>query len=220
MVSTSDQYIINSGRHTIDIPKTQQWHKDTTKTPQNTPKTHKYIYKNEIPVGSWCQNDVVLTSMRRNHVASTLIRRHFRTKCPLGCYCYSIYYDYFWQISLRQFVEVRGGHIQRHMETHKDSTKTHKNAQKKSNIRPVEWLLKEFCFNHFWQANSLCLPTTCNKCNTNISLPKWCKKITHISQHDYDVICCYGNILKFQFKTWIWKLIQWYITWSILYKIY
>ena len=24
--------------------------------------------------------------MRRNHVASTLIRRHFGTKCPLGCF--------------------------------------------------------------------------------------------------------------------------------------
>ena len=28
----------------------------------------------EIPAGIWCKNDVVLT----------LIRRHFRTKCPLG----------------------------------------------------------------------------------------------------------------------------------------
>ena len=37
-----------------------------------------------IPVGIWCQNDVVSTSMRRDHVASTLIRRHFNTKCPLG----------------------------------------------------------------------------------------------------------------------------------------
>ena len=37
-----------------------------------------------FPAGIWCQNDVVSTSMRRNHVASTLIRRHFRTKCPLG----------------------------------------------------------------------------------------------------------------------------------------
>ena len=36
------------------------------------------------PVGIWCQNDVVSTSMRRDHVASTLIRRHFHTKCPLG----------------------------------------------------------------------------------------------------------------------------------------
>ena len=27
---------------------------------------------------------VVLTSMRRDHVASTSIRRHFGTKCPLG----------------------------------------------------------------------------------------------------------------------------------------
>ena len=42
------------------------------------------------PAGIWCQNDVVSTSMRRNYVASTLIRRHFRTKCPLGrvvCEC-------------------------------------------------------------------------------------------------------------------------------------
>ena len=37
-----------------------------------------------IPAGIWCQNDVVLTSMRRDDVASTLIRRHFHTKCPLG----------------------------------------------------------------------------------------------------------------------------------------
>ena len=36
------------------------------------------------PAGIWCQNDVVSTSVRRNHVASTLIRRHFRTKCSLG----------------------------------------------------------------------------------------------------------------------------------------
>ena len=48
-----------------------------------------------FPAGIWCQNDVVTTSMRRHHVASTLIRRHFGTKCPLGyvmlCYvmlCY------------------------------------------------------------------------------------------------------------------------------------
>ena len=36
------------------------------------------------PAGIWCENDVVLTSMRRDYVASTLIRRHFDTKCPLG----------------------------------------------------------------------------------------------------------------------------------------
>ena len=36
------------------------------------------------PVGIWCQNDVVLMSTRRHHVTSTLIRRHFGTKCPLG----------------------------------------------------------------------------------------------------------------------------------------
>ena len=36
------------------------------------------------PVGIWCQNDVISTSMRRNHVASTLIRRHLYVMCPLG----------------------------------------------------------------------------------------------------------------------------------------
>ena len=38
------------------------------------------------PAGIWCKNDVVLTLMRRDDVASTLIRRHFRTKCPLGTF--------------------------------------------------------------------------------------------------------------------------------------
>ena len=37
-----------------------------------------------FPAGIWCKNDVVLTSMRRHYVASTLTRRHFDTKCPLG----------------------------------------------------------------------------------------------------------------------------------------
>ena len=36
-----------------------------------------------IPVSIWCQNDVS-TSMRRHHVASTLIRRHFYVTCPQG----------------------------------------------------------------------------------------------------------------------------------------
>ena len=38
-----------------------------------------------VPVGIRCQNDVVSTSMRRHHVASPLIRRHFHVMCPLGC---------------------------------------------------------------------------------------------------------------------------------------
>ena len=42
--------------------------------------------KGSYPAGIWCKNDVVLTSMRRDDVASTLIRRHFRTKCPLGTF--------------------------------------------------------------------------------------------------------------------------------------
>ena len=37
-----------------------------------------------IPAGIWWQNDVVSTSMRRDDVASTLIWRHFGTKCPRG----------------------------------------------------------------------------------------------------------------------------------------
>ena len=36
------------------------------------------------PAGIWCQNEVVSTSMRRDHVASTLTRRHFYVMCPLG----------------------------------------------------------------------------------------------------------------------------------------
>ena len=43
-----------------------------------------YIFRGSNPAGIWCENDVVLTSMRRDYVASTLIRRHFGTKCPLG----------------------------------------------------------------------------------------------------------------------------------------
>ena len=39
-----------------------------------------------LPAGIWCENDVVSTSMRRDYVASTLIRRHFDTKCPLGSF--------------------------------------------------------------------------------------------------------------------------------------
>ena len=43
--------------------------------------THQSLY---IPAGTQHQNDVVSTSMRRDHVASTLIRRHFNVVCPLG----------------------------------------------------------------------------------------------------------------------------------------
>ena len=38
------------------------------------------------PAGTQHQNDVASTSMRRDHVASTLIRRHFNVMCPLGMY--------------------------------------------------------------------------------------------------------------------------------------
>ena len=36
------------------------------------------------PNGHMTKNDVVLTSMRRDYVASTSIQRHFGTKCPMG----------------------------------------------------------------------------------------------------------------------------------------
>ena len=36
------------------------------------------------PADIWWENDVVLTSMRRDQVASMLIQRHFGTKWPLG----------------------------------------------------------------------------------------------------------------------------------------
>ena len=39
-----------------------------------------------FPAGIWCQNDVVSTSMRRYHVASTLPLRHFHVMCALGNY--------------------------------------------------------------------------------------------------------------------------------------
>ena len=37
-----------------------------------------------FPVGIWCKNDDVSTSMRRHHVASTSIQRHFYVMGPLG----------------------------------------------------------------------------------------------------------------------------------------
>ena len=49
-----------------------------------TEKSSSVVMEGNYPVGIWCQNDVVSTSMRRDHVASTLIRRHFNTKYPLG----------------------------------------------------------------------------------------------------------------------------------------
>ena len=47
-------------------------------------ETLTFTFFNTYPADIWCENDAVLTSMRRDHVASTLIQRHFGTKCPLG----------------------------------------------------------------------------------------------------------------------------------------
>ena len=41
---------------------------------------------NTVPVGIWCQNDVIATLMRRDDVASTLIGRHFYVICQLEYY--------------------------------------------------------------------------------------------------------------------------------------
>ena len=41
-------------------------------------------------MGTQRENDVVLTSMRRDDVAATLIQRHFGTKCPLGSFWHTI----------------------------------------------------------------------------------------------------------------------------------
>ena len=45
------------------------------------------LIRSAIPAGKQHQNDVVSTSMRRDHVASTLIRRHYNVMCPLGWAC-------------------------------------------------------------------------------------------------------------------------------------
>ena len=47
-------------------------------------REHLRTDRSSNPVGIGCQTDVVLTSMRRNYVASTLIRRHFYVMCLLG----------------------------------------------------------------------------------------------------------------------------------------
>ena len=41
-------------------------------------------FSQTVPAGIWCENDVGSMSMRHDDVASTLIRCHFGTKCPLG----------------------------------------------------------------------------------------------------------------------------------------
>ena len=44
----------------------------------------RYVVSKEFPAGTWRKNYVVLTSIWRDYVASTSIRRHFGTKGPLG----------------------------------------------------------------------------------------------------------------------------------------
>ena len=50
---------------------------------------YMHLLHRSDPAGTQHQNDVVSTSMRRDHVASTLIRRHFNVVCPLGTISYN-----------------------------------------------------------------------------------------------------------------------------------
>ena len=53
----------------------------------NTGKGHllALLSSSAIPAGTWRQNDVRSTSMRRHDVSSTLIWCHYDVMCPLGC---------------------------------------------------------------------------------------------------------------------------------------
>ena len=44
------------------------------------------VVRLDIPADTHHQNDVVSTSMRRDHVAPTLIRRHVNVVCLLGLF--------------------------------------------------------------------------------------------------------------------------------------
>ena len=57
-----------------------------------------------LPAGTQYQNDIVSTSMRRDHVASTLIRRHFNVVCSLGLSLASAWRVAFQGINLAFFV--------------------------------------------------------------------------------------------------------------------
>ena len=43
-----------------------------------------YLINKLYPADTWRRNDVGLTAMRRDHVASTSVRRHYDVTCPLG----------------------------------------------------------------------------------------------------------------------------------------
>ena len=45
----------------------------------------KEIMRNTFPAETWRRNDVALTTMRRDYVASTSVCRHFDAMCPVGC---------------------------------------------------------------------------------------------------------------------------------------
>ena len=60
-------------------------------------------------LGKWCQNDVVKKSMRRHHVASTFIRRHF-TSCARWVTIVSLS-TFIGQIKLTQCISVDSSSI-------------------------------------------------------------------------------------------------------------
>ena len=59
-----------------------------------------------IPAGTQHQNDVISTSMRRDHVASTLIRRHFNVVCPLGYQQHHLFYLWGWSVRMAEWLHV------------------------------------------------------------------------------------------------------------------
>ena len=71
--------------------------KQRRKEPTSDVINHVRMVENSnLPAGIQHQNDVVSTSMRRDHVASTLIRRHFNVVCPLGsCFSSAVRLDEF-----------------------------------------------------------------------------------------------------------------------------
>ena len=76
------------------------------------------------PVDFWCQNDVVSTSMRCNHVASTLLRYHF-TSCARWVMSICLYICYFmrtlWKLSRTENI-LRQNDLKAIQNIHRTST--------------------------------------------------------------------------------------------------
>ena len=80
---TVDWFLFTEPRQFLysHFPETPQW--QLVEQPITQQEFESQV-KKTCPVGIWCQNDVVLKSMQRHHVASTFTRRHFYVMRPLG----------------------------------------------------------------------------------------------------------------------------------------